>query len=536
MIKLTIISDGKPPLEIKADSRFSLRQILFTNNVLIRSGCVGNGSCGLCKVKILGKNVNKPTPNERILLGKNDLSQGVRLACQVYLQDDLQIEIHTLSLETKWYYLQRTQIFENDFSLNSDLLHLIDKQQDAFGLAIDLGTTTIRLSIYNLKNGKFQSGRLGYNPQLVVGDNVLTRLQNASESPELAQKLKDLVIQAIGDALLDISLKEGINIQQLFKVTVVGNTAMLALLTGENYHLLLNSAYWSKPIECRLKEPKSMIDILRINSQSIIDVIQPISGFVGSDLLAGIVATNLTRSKSVSLFIDFGTNSEIALWNGEELWITSAAGGPAFEGGGISCGMPAVSGAISTVKYNEDSQRFDTGTIDNKGIKGICGSGLVDLIAELNKINVLTEKGNFANSEMNNRFTLKENNAEIFLTKKDVDAFQRAKAAIGVGIRVLLSKKSLSIQEVKRIHIGGAFGQFINVNNAQQIGLLPIISKEGRIDFCGNTALLGCETVLFSSKIRREMKKIRNYAKIVNLALSPRFDELYLENLFLKVM
>jgi len=536
MIKLTIISEGKPALEIEADSRFSLRQKLFTNNVWIRSGCAGNGSCGLCKVKILGKNVNEPTPNERILLGKNDISKGVRLACQVYLQDDLQIEIPKLALETKWYYLQRTQIFENDFYLNSDLLHLIEKQQDAYGLAIDLGTTTIRLSIYNLKNGKFQSGRFGYNPQLEVGDNVVTRLQHASESPELAQEMKDMVIQAIGDALLDISLKEGINIQQLFKVTVVGNTAMLALLTGENYHLLLKSAYWSKPIECRLKEPKSMINKLRINSQSIIDVIQPISGFVGSDFLAGIVATDLTRSESVSLFIDFGTNSEIGLWDGEELWFTSAAGGPAFEGSGISCGMPAVSGAINTVKYNEDSQRFDIGTIDNKKIKGICGSGLIDLIAELNKINILTERGSFAKREMNNRYTLIENDIEIFITKKDVDVFQRAKAAIGAGIRVLLSKNSLSVKEVKRIHIGGAFGQYINVNNAQQIGLLPIISKEGRIDFCGNTALLGCEIVLFSLKLRREMKKIKKYAKLVNLAFSPLFDELYLENLFLRAL
>ncbi|MCP4397641.1 MAG: ATP-binding protein, partial [bacterium] len=211
-----------------------------------------------------------------------------------------------------------------------------------------------------------------------------------------------------------------------------------------------------------------------------INVIPPLAGFVGSDLIAGIVTTSLHVQEAPALLIDFGTNSEIALWDGNRFFVTSAAGGPAFEGWGICTGMPAEAGAIYCAQPG-DNEEWEVKTIANREPEGICGSGFVDIVSILLQNSLLSQTGKLAPKVRpgngREQFTLPINaGKDIYITNKDVDLFQAAKAAIGVGIIGVCREAGIDSQELNRVCIGGAFGQYLDIENAQTIGLLPLIA------------------------------------------------------------
>jgi uncharacterized 2Fe-2S/4Fe-4S cluster protein (DUF4445 family) len=432
-----------------------------------------------------------------------------------------------------------------------------------YGVAVDLGTTHISLSLYELSSGKWLAGRYGLNPQMRYGSDVMTRLVAASDSSEQARAMSRQVIEAIGEALFDMAAREGINIERVVRLIVVGNTAMVALLSGRNYDLLLQPGHWMRPVDCLPDRPDLWAVPLGIHPRAWIEVIAPLAGFVGSDLLAGVVSTHLTEEGPGGLFIDFGTNSEMALWDGRVLRITSAAGGPAFEGSGISCGAPADPGAIYHVNFRRLNFRrisprrigsrrigsrrvnsrcaglrnevLDFAVISDSEPRGVCGSGLVDLIAGLVRSGRLTRKGQFAPGVAREGFVIARGERTMVLTKRDVDVFQQAKAAVGTGIQVLLTQAAMEYDDVKRIYVGGFFGRFLDVVNAQQIGLLPSIPP-GRVDLCGNTALAGCAKALLSSVAVQRLKELRDRTRIINLSRWPDFDDLFLTNLYLRPM
>ena len=179
--------------------------------------------------------------------------------------------------------------------------------------------------------------------------DVVTRLIAAGQSPENAHRIARMTLDAVHEGLMDMCSRDGFDLRNVCEVTIVGNTPMLALLTETDPHILLNPHLWTRPIECKLDNPQTWVNILGIHPQANVDVISPLAGFVGSDLLAGVLATRLTDHPG-GLLIDFGTNSEMALWDGKKLWVTSAAGGPAFESSQIQCGMPAEEGSIYRVR------------------------------------------------------------------------------------------------------------------------------------------------------------------------------------------
>jgi uncharacterized 2Fe-2S/4Fe-4S cluster protein (DUF4445 family) len=242
------------------------------------------------------------------------------------------------------------------------------------------------------------------------------------------------------------------------------------------------------------------------------------------------VSTRFTEGAAPALFIDFGTNSEIALWSGEALWVTSSAGGPAFESSGISCGVPAEAGAVFRVKLDAAGGAACQIIGDDRA-KGLCGSGLVDLIACLLDSGRLTRIGKFAGGEAG--YTFSAGGTELTLTKGDVDLIQRAKAAIGVGIRVLCDHAGVGLKDLQRVCVGGAFGRYLDVGSAQAIGLLPPVAPE-RVELAGNTALAGCCDVMLSSLAAEQLDQIRSRARIINLAHYPDFDQAFLENLYLQ--
>jgi uncharacterized 2Fe-2S/4Fe-4S cluster protein (DUF4445 family) len=268
-----------------------------------------------------------------------------------------------------------------------------------------------------------------------------------------------------------------------------------------------------------------------------VEVVSPLAGFVGSDLLAGVLAAGLTDSPG-SLLIDFGTNSEIALWDGNTLWVTSAAGGPAFEDCQTQCGMAAEPGAIYRASRRQDSSGWNLETIggesgDGETAKGFCGSGLVDLIACLRHTGDLTKAGKFTDATCREGFPIEAGSAGLRLSRRDVDMFQRAKAAIGAGVATLLARAGMRIPDLTRVCVCGAFGQHLNPRNAQAIGLLPEIAAE-RVELLGNAALAGCERLLLSEAAAADLTLIRQRAAIINLSQHSDFDDLFLDNLYLQ--
>jgi uncharacterized 2Fe-2S/4Fe-4S cluster protein (DUF4445 family) len=529
MPKLTVIASAAARA-VPFSSGVSVREILEDAGFLVRSGCRGDGACGLCLVQIEAGDVNPPTKNERLILPPEQLARNFRLACQLMPENDLHLRIINAVSKLNWRELSPDCLPCTHSSLYP--LATRPTADIAYGLAIDVGTTQISVSLWDLKQGHRLHSRIGPNPQSPYGADVVTRLIAAGESPENAQRLARLPLEAVAEALQEMCSRDSFKPQDINQAVIVGNTAMLALLTGADSQQLLQPHNWTSPVEYRVEQLQTWVSVLGLHPQATVEVISPFAGFVGSDLLAGVVATHLTEQPG-GLLIDFGTNSEMALWDGQTLWVTSAAGGPAFEGCGMKCGMPAEPGAIYRFGGSRGSNGLDFQVLGGGNAKGFCGSGLVDLIACLLDSGELTRTGGFASHQHKDGYVVFQTDPVIRLTKGDVDTFQRAKAALGAGISALLARVQLSATELSRICVCGAFGRNLNVRNAQRVGLLPDIPPE-RVELCGNTALAGCEHLLLSPAKTAELASLRKQANIVNLFQSSDFEALFLENLYLQ--
>ncbi len=525
-----------PVVRVRADLRTeeiafttgqSLREVLERAMIPVRFGCNGNGSCGLCRVRITSGIVPDPSLQEFFLLGGDDRESGVRLACCVRPGDDLSIEIAASGSHLAWRSLPQAD--EGVETPTAKALAPTDHgSAGTYGVAVDLGTSQISVSLLDLGTGRRLAGRHGTNPQAALGADVMTRLVAAAGSGETAFLLRDRVVRVIGDGLADIASRDGIDLSRLARLALVGNTAMLALLSGRNYALLVRPETWMGTVDCLPVDTDDLAVAWETPSAEI-RIHPPLAGFVGSDLLAGVLATGMTEREEPALLIDFGTNSEIALWDGQALSVTSAAGGPAFEGSGMRCGLPAVPGAICRVEFR--NRAVECTTIGGAPARGLCGTGLVDLIAHLLRTGILSERGRLSGGH-DKGYILPDGDPPLVLTGKDVDLFQRAKAAVGSGVQVLMERAGISGDELGHVYVCGTFGYGLDTGNAREIGLLPMV-PEDRISLCGNTALAGCEELLLDPKADGRLEAIRRSAELVNLARLPDFEELFLANLYL---
>lgn len=497
----------------------------------IRVGCAGVGACGLCQVRVLRGDANEPSVVERLHLSDEQIDDGLRLACQTTPVGDICVEIIAPAPKNEWSRL--TSIRPSTPSDSPKNATASRATSENFGIAVDVGTTRLRLSLIDLGDGRRLADRVGPNPQTTFGADVMTRLIAAAESDEKAQKMSTRVIDAIAAGLWDVAFRDRIDLRKAKRVSLVGNTAMLALLTGQNVDQLLSPRHWTSKIDCA---PKS-VDVWRrawtVKPTAKIEVIPPLAGFVGSDLLAGVSITKLVESDPGAMLIDVGTNSEIALWDGDCLRVTAAAGGPAFEGVGIRCASPARPGAIHQVR--SDGGTFSFKKISDAAPTGFCGSGLVDLIAELLKADIIDPKGNFTTSSTSDGYSVTCEDHRFTLAKRDLDMFQRAKAAIGVGVQVLLQRAGMTSNDLRDIHICGAFGGYLNIQNAQKIGLLPT-APMATVRLDGDAALAGCEKMLLGADDPSRTCSLEKPVEIVNLSQCEDFDELFLNHLFLRPM
>jgi uncharacterized 2Fe-2S/4Fe-4S cluster protein (DUF4445 family) len=529
MAKLTVLTNDLAR-EVSLSPGASVRELLETAGLHVRSGCRGNGACGLCLVQVAAGNVRGPTKTESLVLSPEQLERNIRLACQLMPESDLSIRVVPTASKSEWRDLSPTLLPCAPSHLPP--LHNGQPTKTTYGLAVDLGTTHISLSLWDLQHGERRSSRVGLNPQSHYGSDVVTRLLATGESSENAQRIARIALDAIREAFLEMCWRDGFSPAAVTRVTIVGNTPMLALLTETDAQLLWQPDSWTRPMDWRPDVPRHWASELGISPQATMEVIPPCAGFVGSDLLAGVLATRLADQPG-GLLIDFGTNSEMALWDGRTLWITSAAGGPAFETAQVQCGMPAEPGAIYRVDRQQDSAELQFRVIGEGPAKGLCGSGLIDLIACLRGTEELTRTGRFARQSLREGFVIREKPPTLRLSHLDVDMFQRAKAAIEVGIKTLLASAQMDAAKLSRICVCGVFGQHLNCRNAQAIGLLPGVPSS-RVELCGNTALAGCEWLLLSAARAGDLAKLREQMTVINLSQSPEFERFFLESLYLE--
>ncbi len=466
------------------------------------------------------------TAGERARLSGAQLSEGVRLSCQLFPRSDLHVSLMKPVVQMAWRALR-----DDEYAADTSF----KRRQSAsrYGVAIDLGTTHIRLTLWDLAAGTRIAGRACLNPQGSYGADVLTRLMEASHSDPVADEMSSLVQSAIAEALAGIARQAAIELHEVGEVRLVGNTAMLNLLGKMNRLQLLQPENWTRRIDCQPDNTGFLRDAWGVSPAANIRFVTPLGGFIGSDLLAGVIATRLIEQPAGSMLIDFGTNSEMALWDGHTLHVTSTAGGPAFEGSGISCGMPGETGAIYRVDQAGDGE-FAIQVLGDVPPAGLCGSGLVDAAAWLLRNGKLDKVGRFKQPGSEG-LALSAGEQRIVLKRGDIDVLQRAKAAIGGGVRWLCRQAGLAPSELRVVYACGAFGRLLDIGNAQQIGLLPP-APLAAVRLEGNSALAGCEALLLSDEAEVALDKVLAVSRIYNLAEDADFEILFVESLYLQAM
>jgi uncharacterized 2Fe-2S/4Fe-4S cluster protein (DUF4445 family) len=531
MPELSILLNGQwRTLEFRTGA--SLRDLLDEADLRLRTACLGHGACGLCRVRIEGASPPPPRPAERLHLSESQLAAGVRLACQLRPEHDLRLELLNPAPPSRWQTLPvagEATVYQG--TGHSGIMIPV-RVHHPLAVAVDIGTSNIRLALIDLRLGRWLTLCRGANPQGQSGADVLSRLSVAVKSQAQAQRLSRQLVEAVGEALAESAERQGIDPQRVVYLALVANTSMLALLTGDRIERLLDPHNWTRRLECRQPDGQAWIDAWRIHPHAQVELIQPLAGFVGSDLLAGLLATRFTQGPSPALFVDLGTNSEVALWDGRRLWVTSAAGGPAFEVSGYSHGMPAEAGAIYRVHRNAVGE-LGFRVIGNREPGGICGSGLLDLVARLREQGLLNPIGRFTQGAT---YQLPgTGDLSIDLSHKDVDNLQQAKAGISAAVQVLCQQSGVPLTGLARICVAGEFGRHLDVESAVSIGLLPPVVAD-RVELLADAALLGCSAFILDDDAVAQLDQTRQEASLINLALVPEFESLFVESLYLRPM
>ncbi len=450
-----------------------------------------------------------------------------------------------LSLLKKIPFLVREADFKITITICNNEVIAIEKKdttQEMYGIAFDLGTTTVAGYLIDLKRGKEVSVVAKTNSQIIYGDNIISRIEFAQREKNGLAKLQKEIVNTLNEIIKENTKNAQIDKEDIYEVVVVGNTCMHHLFLGLNPVNIAKSPYISvmrESLNLKVKE----IPGLLLNPEINIYIPPSISAFIGSDILAGILFNSMWLKDKNSLLLDLGTNGEVVLSLKGELWACSTAAGPAWEGLRVSSGMRAVEGAIDRVKLGKKTINWHT--IGDIKAKGLCGSGIIDLVSEMLKVGLIDKSGKMVNRKdcppgisekiknriLNeageNKFLLVkddeiEGGKEIYLTQRDIREVQLAKAAIFAGIKILLEEADIQVEEIQETFLAGAFGNFINRRSALRIRLLPDLPLK-IIKTVGNAAGKGAELTLCSRKIREIGEEIFKKVKYVELSSHSNF-------------
>ena len=415
--------------------------------------------------------------------------------------------------------------------------------KNIYGLACDIGTTSVVLYLVDLQSGEILSTVSSYNQQIKCGEDIISRI-NYAQKPGRLQELHDLIVKTINNLIDKATQSCQISFTDIYSASISGNTTMIHLFLNLEPRYIREEPY--VPTFNQVPIVLSRDLGLKMNYEGRVYCGPAVGSYVGSDITEGLLCAPLVRdSKNISLFIDAGTNGELVVGNRDWLMTCACSAGPAFEGSGIKCGMPAAEGAIEQLKMKHDGE-LEYKVINNGKPKGLCGSGLVDLLAELFINGYIDRHGKFKKKKTENRLVENEtgigfliekgNNSywgkDLIITERDISNLIRTKGAVFSACSLLLKNVGLTFDKIDAFYIAGGFGQNLNIENSIRIGLLPDLERN-KFHYIGNSSILGSYLILLSDKNREMVNKICEKMTYIELNTEPSYMNEYTGALFL---
>ena len=576
-------------LTLTIDEEQNLLEGLVRAQIDIPTDCAGRGTCGKCLVRLGSGELTAPTERELKRIPEKLRNEGWRLACQAFPRSArVSVEVrgtagqrrilttsqlthgaahpavHTKSvhleaptLEDKRSDLERfdqalggvevplhvleelpATLRDGKWKATATLydkrvidVHPGERDCECYGVAVDIGTSKVIAYLFDLRKGVLIDQEAVENPQMRYGEDVISRIAHAAQHNETAL-LASAVREGVNHNLKALYERQDVHPNHVCDMTVVGNTAMHHLALGLSPVGLGQAPFAPAAAEpLTLKASELGIDM---NPDGGVHFPPPIAGFVGSDALAVVAATHLADAKKPSMAIDIGTNTEIALSHDGHVTVTSCASGPAFEGYQIRNGMKAVAGAIERVKIDENGEPVELATITGAEPIGICGSGVVDLLAGLVHAGVVDKTGRMKadhprvrKGEEGAEYLLTTGpHGDIVFTQHDVRSLQLAKGAIHAGWELLMASLDVTLDELDTVYVAGAFGNYLDLAAAQYLGLFPPLPTD-QVAFVGNAAGVGAQMALIDVRARRSMARVRDKIEFLDLATDKRFLDVF---------
>ncbi len=569
---------------VEVEKRETLLAVLRENCIIIPAVCGGLGLCGTCKVKILSGKVNPPKKEEKQILGEM-IENGWRLACCVIPYSDLKIYVPILpskisksrrikafriepefeiipynismnnssieeeissflrkigyrSARTDLYSLRR--IATTNFSnvvLSYDKVIDFTNKISGYGLAIDIGTTTVAVSLRDLFSGRLIDELSTINRQTVYGMDIISRISYCRKVNGLYE-LNKAVIDTINGLIKEITEKNNIDPSSIYRIVVAGNSVMTHIFLGINPSSLGRLPF--KPVFRRIRYGKAKDFKIYANDNADVLTLPILGGYVGGDLVGDVLASDFLEYE-YSVLIDVGTNGEVLLKKRSKIYAASVPAGPAFEGMGMSSGTVAKKGAIESFRIDDGKVIYKT--IGGEKPLGICGTGYIDLLAELLSNGIIEGSGRLIGSLDNRVVNINGvksfivefshntlNGSHIVLTQKDIRKLQLALGSFKSALKTLLSVADINIDSLEKVIIAGDFGYKINFDNAVRIGLVPPCDHKN-VEFIGNGSLTGAEMVLLSKEYRETAETLLNLTTVIDLRKQRDFDKIFINEL-----
>lgn len=558
----------------------TILELLREQGEYLDAPCSGKGTCGKCCIIIEEtRKTDPPKQREKEVFTERELEEGWRLSCMTVPTDDLYVcipEIRENQIQVQMEFVRNTKMesdvqattvicenkIEDRAQIGSDgeiKPENMDTEKSVYGIAIDIGTTTLAAELISLTDGICLKTASSVNHQRAYGADVISRIRAAASGD--AEKLRESILKDVRNLAETLLAGQDENVLNVSKIVIAGNTTMIHLLLGYScvglgaapftpVNLAPEDMTWGE-LNGEYEETRESGDAKEsgvardgsdarehgyvrecghtgINQTTKVQIMPGISAFVGGDITAGMMGCGM-RPDKCEMLIDIGTNGEMVLAAGDHFLVSSVAAGPAFEGGNISCGMPGVPGAVCrAVLFGKNN--MVTKTIGNKPAIGLCGTGIIDVMYELVRHHIVDTQGILGEPWFEKGFPVVP--GKIYFTQEDIRQVQMAKAAICAGLEVLLQKSNISYEQIKKVYVAGGFGMGLDMEKALGIGLLPM-GLRGKLTPVGNSALEGAARCLTHSKESSDMQpqEIAAISHEINLADTPEFQELYLKHM-----
>lgn len=574
----------------------SLLRILLAGQVFIESPCGGRKSCGKCKIKHLGGELSPLSDDEKKALTPKEIGAGIRLACHVYPAGDLEIDVidqeenhpvltggyipeykrrpaiwkkviesskPTLAEQTPyeeliaraldreglpWQALRHITMGEGTYTAVYHQERLIGLEkgntfESLYGVAVDIGTTTVVASLIDLRTGEEVDSEAAINAQKNFGQDVLTRITYVLEHEEQGrEQLQAAIVGSLNDMIRTMCERRRISSAHIYEAAIAANCTMMHMVLGIDPLPIGKSPY--APIFAAEKEiPAREIGLTALSAFAGVYCLPAVSAYIGADIVAGAYVAGLHRRKDNVLFIDIGTNGEMVLGNGGRLVSCSCAAGPALEGMNISCGMRAADGAIEDIHFHPETG-FVLEVIGGKQPLGLCGSGILAAVRELLKHDFINARGNLVKPEQlaagdprlpyievdgkKRMIRIGEGDGQLLITQGDIRQVQLAKSAILSGFAALVKAAGLSFADLDEVIVAGQFGAHLPVDSLVGTDILPRAVQE-KVSYIGNSSKTGAYLALMSLEARREMSALAKSLDYMELSMTDGYERIFMD-------